>query len=412
MKPLEGIRVAEFAQWVAGPAAGVILAHLGAEVIHVEHPKRGDGLRGLRSDILRGIFKSSGVSDEAGGDFNLIWELVNRGKSSLAVDLASAEGREIADRLIKTADVVVTGLRPYELDKFNLNAERIHSVNDKAVVVHLTGWGTKGPRADLPGYDHTCFWASTGFQAKLTQEGKEPPYPRPALGDLTCALAVSGAVMGGLVGRLKSGKGNVAEVSLYGVGMWASSSDLQTVLLTGRELAPHNREAAHNPMANVYRTSDDRWLMLQHLQSDLYWPKLCEAIAVPDLVGDDRFTDFEARRVNARELVSILDNAFGSHALSYWQDRLDEFGLVWAPLRTPTEVTQDEQARANPTFSTLQHPTRGPVEFVDPPIHFRDGDEEPMSTAPELGQQTEEILLDLGYDWGAIQELKKADVVN
>jgi formyl-CoA transferase len=388
--PFEGVRVVEVAAWTFVPGAGAIMADLGADVVKIE-PPNGDPQRGL--NLMRHIV----------GAPNPFVEVPNRGKRSVTLDLTTEGGREVLLKLVETADVFLTSYLPKLRQRMRIDVDDLRSVNPRLVYVRGTGWGSTGPMVDVGGYDAAAAWASGGAMHKLTEPGADSPAMQPAaFYDLQGSSSIAGAVAMALFRRERTGEGGVVDVSLLNTGMWTMSPDIVAAPYTGGELFRADRANAGNPIASYYRTSDDRWISLVCLQADRFWAELCRLIGRPDLAEDPRYVDMAARFKNRHECVAELDAIFGAKSMAEWKVALAGFTGVWAPARTFTEMYDDEQVAANHYLSEVTAGDGSTFRLVAPPYQF---DEQPTSSgrpAPELGQHTEEVLLDLGMDWDEI----------
>ena len=393
--PLAGIRVVELGFWVAGPGAAGILADWGAAVIKLEPP---DG------DPMRGMFhQAAGVSVDANPPF----ELDNRGKRSLCLNLQHADGRAIVQRLLAEADVFVTNVRRPALVRFGLDYESVRHAHPRLVYCHLTGYGTEGDDADRPAYDIGAYWSRAGIAWSLTPPGGTLPQQRGGMGDHTAALSAVGAINAALVARGRTGEGQLVTTSLLRTGMYVLGWDLSIRLRFGKVAPPTTRFDVPNPMINCYRAADQRWFWLLGLQGDRHWPDVLRAIDRPDLGADPRFVDMRSRRENALQLVPILDEIFTSKPLAEWSPIFNRENVWWAPVQSPDEVVADPQVRA--AVGIVTTPTAdGVTESVASPADFSADCREPSAPAPELGQHSEEILLELGYDWEQIGALRES----
>jgi crotonobetainyl-CoA:carnitine CoA-transferase CaiB-like acyl-CoA transferase len=404
---LEGIRVIDAGQFVAAPMAANLLSQWGAEVIHVEHPIKGDGLRGTPSNALQGS-KNISLNQH---EINITWEYLSMNKKSLTTDFSKKEGQEIIRRLVAKSDVFLANMRPYEVDKFGLQYENLKKINPKIIYANLTGYGQKGDECNSPGYDSSAFFAKSGITHMLTKSDQPPILSRPALGDSPAGMICACGILVALLARERLGIGQAVQTSLFNSGVWTLGLDIQFALMFRQDTVIGGREAANNPLANTYRTKDSRWIRLAHIQPDPYWHSFCQAIEREDLEADPRFNSLRNRSVNNAALINIIDEAFAKKTLENWEARLAEFGLVFSVIKKPCEVIDDPQARANDFFSKFDHPTYGPIELVAAPIKFSETPGTFRTPAPEFGQHTEEILIDLGYSWNEIGELKDKKVI-
>ena len=397
--PMDGVRVVELGFWVAGPSAAAVLADWGAAVVKIEPPD-GDPFRGL-------YLSASGVEIPANPPF----ELDNRGKRSIALNLRTAEGRAIADRLLDDADVFVTNVRPEILESFGLDDARLRARNPRLVYARVTGYGERGPDRDRPAYDIGAFWSRAGIAAALTPPGGDPPYQRGAMGDHVAGMTLAGGVAAALLARTKSGEGQTVTTSLLRVGVFVLGWDTSATLRLGIPAMPMTRTATPNPVIGCYRAGDGRWFWLLGLQGQRHWPDLVRAIDRPALLDDARFATMRARRENCAELVGILDEVFATRPLAAWGEALDRAGMWWAPVQSTEEVIRDPQAIAAGAFVDVPQLEGDPIPGVASPVDFSTDAWTPTAPVPELGQHTEEILLELGYDWTAIAELKDRAVI-
>lgn len=399
MEPmLEGLKVIELAEWAFVPSAGAVLADWGADVIKVEHPTRGDALRGL---MLPG----------GADDFHHMMEQMNRGKRSIGLDVARPDGRQVLLDLIVEADVFVTSLREPARQRLAVTYEDLSKINPRLVYARGHGQGARGPDADKPGFDGHTWWARGGVTYLLSPGDTPSVAGRPAFGDVITGMFLAGGIAAALVRRSISGKGGLVDVSLLNSATWILAPDLVSSFLAGQNppKAGQGAPMIANPLIGMHRTADDRYVTLMMLQADRYWPGFCRALAREDLIEDPRFDGMRSRAQNGQELVDIIREAFASAPLEEWKERLDREDCVFAPMQTPLEVVNDPQTVENDYLP--RHPSHprarlsaSPVQYNGEPVEFRSG-------APELGQDTEAILLDLGRNWNEIKRLKEEKVI-
>ncbi len=394
-RPFEGVRVIEVAAWTFVPGAGAILADLGADVIKVE-PPTGDPQRGL----LNALNADTSIP-------NPFLQVPNRGKRSITLDLASPAGISTLRRLVAGADVFLTSYLPKVRTKLGIDPEDLRTGHERLIYVRGSGWGARGAMADAGGFDAAAAWSAAGVQNKLTAPGSAAPAAQPAaFFDLQGSSAIAGAVAMALFRRERTGEGGVVDVSLLNTGMWTMSPDIAASAVGVSELPRTDRRAAPNPIVNSYRTADDRWLNLVCLQSDRFWPELCELIGRPELAEDPRFRDAAARFVNCAACITELDETFGARPLQDWQKALSGFSGVWSAAVTFDEVCENPQVADNGYLATVTGSDERPFRLVAPPYQFDETPNVPAGPAPELGQHTEEVLLESGLEWDEISALR------
>ncbi len=393
---LEGIKVVEVAQWVAAPGAGALLADWGADVVHIEHPVTGDSWRGLVS--------------MGGLAVDYLFELDNRNKRSMTLDISKKEGQLVLYRVLEGADVFITSLRPSELKRYKLEYSVLSRLNPKLVYASVTGYGHKGPDKERRGYDFSAFWARSGFMATIRQEDMTPLFQRGGMGDHTTSIAMACGITTALFARERTGVGQEVDVSLYNTGVWVLSVDISCALTTG-EYAPMRPRVETPAMANVYQTKDNKWIYFMHLQQDPYWSGFCRALGLEHLEKDAGFNTTVSRMTNNDKLFALVEQAIAKRTLEEWKPILDEYELIYAPVQDPTDVAKDEQAWANDFFATLEHPTLGTIKLVANPIKLSKMPSSIRTTAPQCGQHTEEVLLENGYSWDDIARFKKQGLI-
>jgi crotonobetainyl-CoA:carnitine CoA-transferase CaiB-like acyl-CoA transferase len=399
-----GVRIIELAQFVFVPAAGALLADWGADVIKIEHPVLGDGYRAL---VSQGIIRTSSTG------INQNMEMHNRGKRSVGLDVASPIGRELLLKMVASADVFLTNFLPATLKKWRLDVEYLRAVNPRIIYARGHGHGLRGPDADLPAYDATAFWARGGLGATLTPQSLERPIgQRGGFGDRTGATNLAFGVASALFRRERTGESSVVDVSLLGTAIWTLASDVLSGLQGNWAAAPVAGQAARmslNPLSNTYETKDGRFLSLLLLQPDRHWPELARAIGREDLLNDPGYVTGKAILEHPADMVDILEPLFKSKTLAEWRDAFLGFRFPWAPYAQIPELIEDPQVVANGFIAEVEHeagnfrlPT-GAVQFDERPATLRRG--------PEHAEHTEQVLLDLGYEWEDIGRWKEDGVI-
>ncbi|MCH2170264.1 CoA transferase [Myxococcota bacterium] len=396
--PLEGIRVVELASFVAAPACGALLADLGADVIKVEVPW---------GEIYRHSTPRM-VGFESDFPASAPYQMENRGKRSLALDLALPQALEALHKVVDTADVMLTNMLPARLEKNGLDPETLRTARPELIVCRISGFGPDGPDANRPAFDYSTFWARTGIMDQLRDPEAPPAFQRPGFGDHSAAMAMALGVVSALRTRDADGQGQVIDVSLQHIGFYVNGNDVASSLAAGEQPPMHQRKQPRNPLWNHYRTAGDRWLFLVMIESDRYWPEFLRAIERSDLETDERFAGAVPRYQNSRELVEILDATFAQRTLEEWGERLNAHSVIWAPTRTILEATQDPAAREYGSFPTVDHPEFGSFETVAPPMRMSAHDMPATAPAPGLGAHTAEVLAEAGVDAETIALLVEA----
>jgi crotonobetainyl-CoA:carnitine CoA-transferase CaiB-like acyl-CoA transferase len=384
---LAGIRVVEVASWTFVPSSGAILAEWGADVIKIEEPEHGDPQRGL---------VSSGIIPPGGANF--MYEIPNRGKRSVGLNIASASGREILYRMVETADAFVTNYLPGVRQRLGIDLERIRARNPRVIYVRGSGNGPNGPEADRGGFDSATYWARAGIASALTEpEHSWPPGVRPGFGDLMGGLALAGGIAAALLKRERTGVPSEVDVSLLGLGMWNLGPDITSAKLFEDLPRPEfDRDAFGNPLVGFYPTSDGRFVSLMLFQDQRYWPDLCVHLGRPELIEDARFATTAARYENRRECIQLLRSIFGAATLAEWRERLRTLNGVWAPVQTPHEVHDDQQVAANGYLQPLTTQNGTVLEVPTSPVQF-DRTPPAIRRAPGHGEHTDEVLAELGF---------------
>jgi crotonobetainyl-CoA:carnitine CoA-transferase CaiB-like acyl-CoA transferase len=394
---MEGIRVVELGVWVAGPSAAGVLADWGADVIKIEPPE-GDPFRGLFAGLL-------GIAA------NPPFELDNRGKRSVVLDLNKGEGRAVAAELLDRADVFISNMRPRVLGKYGLDYESVRARNPRIIFCQVNGYGPEGEEANRASYDIGAFWSRSGVAASLmaNYEG-EPPMQRGGMGDHMTGSNAAGAIAAALFHRERTGEGQRVAVSLMRIGAYMMGWDLNTVLRFGTMAPPYDRHHSPNPIINSFQDRDGRWFWLLLLQGDRHWPDLMRAIDAPHIAADPRFQTLGDRLQNTTECTRALDEVLRAKSLAEWAPIFDANQVWFAPVQTLPEVAADPVAEAAGCFIEVDSPD-GPLRQVATPATFFGTPVENRRWAPELGQDTEQVLLELGRDWDQIIALKEAGAI-
>lgn len=377
--PMEGIRVVELGVWVAGPAAAGVLADWGADVIKIEPPS---------GDPARMFGRMLGLEDGSPP-----FEMDNRGKRSVVLDLTADGDQRTALELLSGADVFITNVRPGALRRIGLDFETVAAVNPRLVYGLITGYGDTGPDADRAAYDVAAFWARAGLAHLLTRPGDTPPFQRGGMGDHTAGMTLVAAVCAALVARGRSGEGQLVSTSLYRQGAYTISFDLNTFLLTGHSIAIGQRESMANPCMNNYTARDGRRFWIVGLEVDRHWGPLCRVVGRPEwLTAYPRARD---RVANAVDIIAELDEIFALRPLDEWAELFAaEHDFFWSPINSIEDVIADDQFHA--AGGVVYVPDGdSTLPMVATPADFHGTPWAPRSAAPLIGQHTDEVLTEL-----------------
>jgi crotonobetainyl-CoA:carnitine CoA-transferase CaiB-like acyl-CoA transferase len=396
---LEGVRVVELSMYALVPSAAAVLADWGADVVKVVPVKVADPMLG---NPIAGLPKKDvGIA--------FMWELLNRGKRCLGLDVATAEGRQILLDLVARADVFITNLLPGARSRYGIEPDDLSAVNPALIYARGSGHGNEGPERDAGGFDHTDFWARTGIaHAASMVAGEFIPQPGPALGDLSGGGFLAGAISAALYRRSVTGRGALVDVSLLSSGVWVGAPAVMASRLYDVDTIPRMSHAnLPNPLVAAYSTRDGRQIYLAGIVTEGHFENFCETIDRKDLLDDVRFATGTERLAHSRECIEILDEIFASRDLADWVNLLQGLTTPWTVVQTAAEAAADPQVEANGLIASVER--RYPV--VRSPAQF-DELRPDLRRAPQHGEHTEEVLLELGRSWDDIVALKDAGAVS
>ncbi|MBI2857915.1 MAG: CoA transferase [Chloroflexi bacterium] len=399
--PLNGIRVLELGQWVLAPYACRLMAEMGAEVIKIENHATG-------GDPSRGVL---GAGMYAQADFNYYFDLYNRGKKSLALDVRSSKGRQVLGELARVSDVFVTNLRPGALKRLKTTYGDIRRYNRGIVYVAGSGWGHRGPDANRAAYAVVA-WMRSGLASVSGKPGESPlEPPLGALDHIAGLQAALGAVLA-LLERQTSGRGRKVNVSLLGAAVAVGGQHYQETLAVGRELPPRNRDSVVNPLVNFYRTRDGRWIYMQGLQTDRYWAELCDALGLREMRDEDRFRSHELRLQYSGLITEMLDKVFSTLTWSECEKKLAAVDIPWTRVNTISEAIDDVQMKANEYLVAADLAQLGQMKSIGATILLDGSSSRALAVSPALGKDTNRVLKRLlNYSPKEIQRLREENVV-
>jgi formyl-CoA transferase len=398
---LHGLRVLDLASFIAAPAAATILSDFGADVVKVEPPGTGDTYR-----MLSQLPPNPSVPG-----VNYTWQLDNRNKRSLELNLKAPAAAEVLARLVRWADVLITNFPPATRKKLRLDYSDLAPLNPRLVYADITGFGETGPEADKPGFDVTAYWARSGLMDLIRQADAAPTINLPGMGDHSTAVSLFAGIMTALYRRERTGEGSRVTASLIAEGAWAASCWLQAALLGAENPRPSDRRHPPNALGIAYRTADDRWILLAFVNENKQVPLFLHAIGHPEAADDPRFHDSASRHAHSTDIVELLDKRFATKTLAEWREVLDSAGLTYGVVQTLEESARDPQLLAERVLVPVDDGSENPILTIDSPVRVDQAPKVRPRPAPELGQHTHEVLGELGFAAEDIAGLRAASAI-
>ena len=406
--PLEGLNVLDCGRWMTAPVCARILADLGADVTKVESRGRPDPMRGF-ADLTAATYTKGDMSAAAAIP-NFYFDICNRGKKGIVLDLTKAKGKEILYRLVAGADVVLHNWRSKEAERLGVDFVTLTAYNPRLIYAAISGWGPEGPDAGEPAMDKAA-QARAGTMYLWGGPEMPPLSCEGGLADQTTAMVTVEGILAALFARERRGVGQKVDVSLLGAMAALQSQHFQAQLVRGFTISRRDREKASNPLTTHYECADGKWIMLSMYQADRYWPALCKVMGIPELEHDPRFENTLARGQHAEELVAVLDRVFATRPRPEWAKLLADNDLIYALVQTIPEAVDDPQLAANDYVIDFDHSEWGRVRVLGFPYSFSSTPLSLERQAPTYGQHTEEVLLEAGYTWDEIARLKEEEVI-
>src|ERR1700723_1620146 len=394
----EGLKVLDCASFIAAPAAATVLSDFGADVIKIEPPGQGDPYRNLTN--LPGYPASP---------HNFAWMLESRNKKSLALDLSKAEGKGVLHRLAAEADVFITNFPPAVRERLGMTYAKLAPLNTRLVYASFTGYGEKGEEANKPGFDSNAYWARSGLMDLVRADLDTTPARSVAgMGDHPCAMALYGAIVTALYKRERTGQGSHVSSNLMANGIWAASVLAQAKLCGAKFSERRPRERALNAVTNHYQCRDGRWLILSLLNEDRQWPTLARCLGRADLIRDAGFVTKPDRHARSLELIKIFDEIFATRDLAEWRKILDGNGLVFGVIGILDDIPNDRQMIENDVLLPFEGDS---MLTVNSPIWIDGSQKTQPRHPPGVGEHSDEVLREAGYDEAAIRQLRTSGAV-
>lgn len=395
---LEGVKVVEYATYMAAPGAGGILTDWGADVIKIEPPG---------GDPIRQFFSTIGTDIQD----NPVFDFDNRGKKSIVIDTSKPEGVDIVRKLGAEADVFLTNVRPGGLERSGLDYDSLRALNESLVYCTLTGYGLEGPDKDRAGFDIASFWSRAGLADLIPPKEVDPILLRTAFGDHVTSIAASSAINAALVQKFRTGKGQLVEASLLRTALYSIGSDFSIQLFFNKLASTKSRYDTNVPIMNYFKTSEGDWLCIVARQGNSDWPKICRAAGIPELAEEEDLANAKGRRARAKEIVEKLDAAFANYTREEMAERLDVEQIAWAPVQTMAQVAKDPQVMA--AGGIVETPSRSGGTYRAPasPARFPGADDGPKGPSPLAGEHTRQVLQSLDFSASEIDSLFEQKIV-
>ncbi len=401
---LEGVKVVEFGHFLLVPTATAMLADWGAEVIKVENFKRG-------GDAVRFATPIEGVMPPSELKQSMWFHYFNRNKKSIGIDTKSEKGKKALFRLIERADVFATNFDVGAIEKQGLDYDSLKKINPRLIYCQGSGYGTKGRDKYKPGFDYAAWWARSGMMDRISTE-EDPRPQRAGLGDNQVAPAIAGGIAAALYSREKTGQGQKVEVNLYHYAVFGAAFDIGAALNVGVNIPRTNRTKVTNALWNVYKAKDGKWIMFVMPQTDLFWDRFCKAIGKPEWEKDERFDTHQKRIEQNMFLIPAMDEIVATKTADEWDQIARDYDIVLGWVQTPLDVAGDQQAWDNGFFQEVsEEGSDYKFKIINSPVTFSETPATIKTLAPELGQNTEEILLEYGFSWEELSAMKEEAVI-
>ena len=401
--PLTGIRVLDWTMWQFGPVAASMMGDMGADVIKIE---------ALDGDVGRAVARMESADAGLPAGRNAYFETCNRSKRGIAINLKTAEGREIAHKLVKGADVLIQNFRKGVAERLEMDYDTLKKINPRLIYASASGFGPEGPDAELPSLDG-CGQARAGLMMSATPPwAKHPVSVRGAPSDQIGGITLCLGILSALLARQSQGIGQKVEVSHLSSTMFLQGLAIGMNLLSGQYMPTLNREDVRNYMYNIYQCKGGSWLRISNPQPARYWGPFVEALGIEYILEDPEIEGAQDGTAGSPELLKLIEDTFASKTYEEWDAIFREYGFIYARIQSIEELPEDPQVKANGYIADFDHPAIGPIQVCNFPVAFSETPATIRSGAPELGEHTEAILIDeLGYDWSDIGTFQEAGAI-
>ena len=392
------LKVIDMSSWIAAPVAATMLADFGAQVIKIEPPQAGDGYRNFA------LMASTPTSD-----VNYTWQMDNRNKRSLALNLKTEEGRKVLGQLVAECDVYVTNTPHPMRREWGLTYEELATLNSSLIYASLTAYGELGPERDREGFDLVAYWARSGLMDLVRAPGADPAPAIPGMGDHPTAVSLYAAILTALFKRQQTGEGSHVHTSLLANGMWSASCIAQGVFAEA-DFTLYHQLSSHLFTRLLYEAADGRWLQFSMVRTDEEVDMLFTAIGRPDLLLDPRFVTADLRVEHGNVLVEEMKAALITETAAHWMQVLTDVGVPVALVGRVDELTSDPQVIAN-DMAITPTPEVGMPSVINHPLNIEGLATRSAGRAPDLGEHSEAILAELGYTATDIARAKEQGVI-
>ncbi len=397
--PLDGVKIVEYGVFHAGPGGTAILGDLGADIIKIE-AANGDPIR---------FWKEIGnINMTAPNGESLMFEVSNRNKKGICLDIKEPEGREIFNRLVKEADVFMTNLRKSTKTKLEIDYPSLRKINPNIIHANVSGYGPEGPMEDIGAFD-PLGQACSGM---MFVTGQEAPIPlQIGILDQATAISLSHAIITALYSRERQGLGQEVHVSLFGTALWLQHPNLMLANALSINPCVSSDRLMHSPLRNIFCCKNGKWLMSTHHPEEKYWKTFCNAVEQPELLDNPEYTDEHGRPVNYQKLIKILDNVFKQKTSDEWMAVFLKHRLMFCPIQHIRDIKDDPQAQINGYVQTKDYKGLGNISIPGYPVHFSRNKAGLKSPAPKNGEHTDQIMTDIGYSDNEITRLREKGII-